>query len=324
MLGGELPTSCGFDAISTASEAAGDRNRHCPRRRGQMAHAVRIVRSIHPPIDLFEDIAHPADWPLLVSAEQKTNPRLMESVGNRHLVPPGRRVAGPGASHLVAPFTHVSVDRPSRFSAGAYGVLYAGNAFEVALFETIHHHGRFMTRTKEAAGWASQFREIVLDVDARLHDLRGRDPNHSAAIDPDDYSASRELGAQLRVAGSDGLVYPSLRFEGGQCVGLSIPIALRIRSKGGIWIIIGMVLAWICFVISAVEPSIVWSDRIALARVPGAIDRFHNSGSASRGDRSSSSHCRGQGFDSPHSTKILSNINRLHGLAREVRRDDRS
>jgi hypothetical protein len=35
--------------------------------------AVRIIRSIFPPIDLFEDIADPADWPLLVSAEMKTN-----------------------------------------------------------------------------------------------------------------------------------------------------------------------------------------------------------------------------------------------------------
>ena len=61
--------------------------------------AVRIIRSIHPPIDLFEDIADPADWPLLISAEQKTNPRLMESIGNLDLVPAGRRVAGPGASY---------------------------------------------------------------------------------------------------------------------------------------------------------------------------------------------------------------------------------
>jgi len=36
--------------------------------------AVRIIRSIYPPIDLFEDIADPADWPLLISAEQKSNP----------------------------------------------------------------------------------------------------------------------------------------------------------------------------------------------------------------------------------------------------------
>ena len=40
--------------------------------------AVRIIRSIYPLIDLFEDIADPADWPLLISAEQKTNPRLSD------------------------------------------------------------------------------------------------------------------------------------------------------------------------------------------------------------------------------------------------------
>ncbi|MBW7946602.1 MAG: RES domain-containing protein, partial [Sphingomonadaceae bacterium] len=73
--------------------------------------AVRIIRSAWPPIDLFEDIADPADWPLLIAAEQKTNPRLMASIGTLDLVPPKRRVAGPGASWLMAPFTHVSTDR---------------------------------------------------------------------------------------------------------------------------------------------------------------------------------------------------------------------
>ena len=57
--------------------------------------SVRIIRSIFPPIDLFEDIADPADWPLIISAEQKTNPRLMETIGNLDLVPEKRRVAGP-------------------------------------------------------------------------------------------------------------------------------------------------------------------------------------------------------------------------------------
>ena len=49
--------------------------------------AVRIIRSAFPPVDLFEDIADPADWPLLISAEQKTNPRVMASIGNLDLVP---------------------------------------------------------------------------------------------------------------------------------------------------------------------------------------------------------------------------------------------
>jgi len=177
---------------------------------------------VFPPIDLFEDIADPADWPLLISAEQKTNPRLMETIGNLDLVPEGRRVAGPGASYLMAPFTHVSPERPSRFSNGAYGVLYAGDRFEVALLETIHHHQRFMARTSEPAGWTSQFREIVLDIDARLHDLRG-DPAPATALDPDDYAASQALGARLRAGGSDGVAYPSVRAPGGDCVGLFYP-----------------------------------------------------------------------------------------------------
>jgi hypothetical protein len=184
--------------------------------------AVRIIRSLFPPIDLFEDIADPADWPLILAAEQKTNPRLMESVGNLALVPLERRVSGAGASWLMAPFTHVSPDRPSRFSAGSYGVLYAGDRFEVALFETVHHHARFMAATREKPGWTSQFREIVLDVEANLHDLRAL-PSSDPVLAADDYAQSQALGARLRGAGSDGVVYPSVRRPGGACVGLFHP-----------------------------------------------------------------------------------------------------
>jgi RES domain len=170
--------------------------------------AVRIVRSIYPTIDLFEDIADPADWPLLISAEQKTNPRLMENIGNLDLVPESRRVGGQGAIYLMAPFCHVSSDRKSRFSDGSFGVLYAGNVFEVALLETIYHHEHFMARTKEAAGWTSQFREIIMSIDARLHDLRKPNADQLRALDPDSYAVSQGLAVQLRAAGSDGLIYP--------------------------------------------------------------------------------------------------------------------
>jgi RES domain len=185
--------------------------------------AVRIIRSIYPPIDLFEDIADPADWPLLISAEQKTNPRIMANIGNLDLVPEARRVGGNGASFLMAPFTHVSPDRSSRFSDGSYGVLYAGNIFEVALFETIHHHARFMARTKEAPGWTSQFREIILNIDARLHDLRGPKPEFAAALNPDDYAPSQTLGMRLRASGSNGITYPSVRHPDGECAALFYP-----------------------------------------------------------------------------------------------------
>lgn len=185
--------------------------------------AVRIIRSIHPPIDLFEDIADPADWPLLISAEQKTNPRLIEAIGNLDLVPPERRASGPGSSYLMAPFTHVSLDRPSRFSDGRFGILYAGNVFEVALAETMHHHARFMAATAEPPGWTSQFREIVLGIAADLHDLRGDPGAYADVLSPDSYGVSQALGAHLRETGADGIVYPSVRAEGGECAAVFYP-----------------------------------------------------------------------------------------------------
>jgi RES domain len=184
--------------------------------------AVRIIRSCYPPIDLFEDIADPADWPLILAAEQKTNPRLMETLGNIDLVPEHRRVAGAGASYLMAPFTHVSTDRPSRFSDGSYGVLHVGREFETALFETIHHHARFMTDTNEVPGWTSQFRELLMNTTATLRDCRGLPPT-DPVLSTDDYAASQRLGATLRTSGSDGVVYPSIRNPGGECAGLFYP-----------------------------------------------------------------------------------------------------
>ena len=124
----------------------------------------------------------------------------------------------------MAPFTHVSPERPSRFSDGSFGVLYAGESFEVALLlETLFHHGRFMARTREPAGWTSQFREILLDVSGDLVDLRIDADSHGAYLDPDDYGAGQTLGLRLRETGAEGIVYPSVRYRGGDCVGLFHP-----------------------------------------------------------------------------------------------------
>jgi hypothetical protein len=175
----------------------------------------RLIRSIYPPVDLFEDIADPADWELIASAEAKTNPRVRDEIGAIRLVPVERRVAGPGASWVMAPFCHTSPDRPSRFSDGRFGVYYAGDRFEVALSETIHHFERFMRATGEGPG-SADYRELVGSIDADLHDLR-RDPRFAAALDPDDYAPAQALARDLRDRqASHGIVYPSVRHPAGQ------------------------------------------------------------------------------------------------------------
>ena len=181
--------------------------------------AWRMIRSIHPPVDLFEDIADPRDWEALVSAESKTNPRLRDHIGRLDLVPPQRRVSGPGASYLMAPFVHVSTDRPGRFTDGTYGVYSAGDAEEVAIREVAHHHARAMAGSREAAGWTSQFRMLVNRLDLDLCDARP----HGRYHDPDDYKHSQALGRRLREGGANGIVYRSVRCPGGQCAAIFWP-----------------------------------------------------------------------------------------------------
>ena len=181
--------------------------------------AYRLIRSIYPPIDLFEDIADPSDWEALASAEAKTNPRVWEHLGRLDLVPPDRRVSGPGSSYLMAPFVHVSHDRPSRFTDGSYGVLSIGDREEVSIREVAHHHSRFMSASNEPPGWTSQFRMLVTSLDLELHDARPLPDCHR----PDDYAPSQTLARQLRNIGSNGIVYSSVRCPGGECAGLFWP-----------------------------------------------------------------------------------------------------
>ena len=138
------------------------------------------------------------------------------------MVPPHRRVGGTGASFLMAPFVHASTDRPSRFSSGDFGILYVAKVFETALIETAFHHGRFMGATREKPGWTSQFRELSMDVQGSLHDLRGETAAVSV-LAADDYTEGQRLGAALRSAGSEGIVYPSVRHPGGECSALFYP-----------------------------------------------------------------------------------------------------
>lgn len=181
--------------------------------------AYRLIRSIYPPIDLFEDIADPRDWEALASAESKTNPRIWAHLGRLDLIPVERRVSGPGSSYLMAPFVHISHDRPGRFTDGSYGVFSAGDSAEVSIREVAYHHANLMASTAEAPGWTSQFRMLVTRLDLDLHDARPLPEIHH----PDDYSASQALGRQLRSAGSNGILYSSVRCLGGQCAALFWP-----------------------------------------------------------------------------------------------------
>lgn len=199
--------------------------------RVRWAKAYRIISSIFPPIDLFEDTSDPADWDLLASLESKSNPRIIEVIGQLALVPPERRVSGSGASYVMAPFTHVSTNWTGRFHDGRFGVYYAANKAETALAETMHHRSEIYRASSEAPGWFSQYRELIGKVDRSFHDITS-DKAYLDCLKPSGYTASQALAHELRSQGSNGVLYPSVRDKTGQCIAAFWPDVVGIPKQG--------------------------------------------------------------------------------------------
>lgn len=200
-----------------------------PLRRVRWREATRILPTRYPPVPLFERLGDPATWAVLAEVEALTNPRLREEVGRIAHVPVAERVAGPGASWVMGAFAH---RRPSRFSDGSHGVYYCADHEATAIAETRWHLGRFYAATSEPP-LDVEMRVLVGSIDDRFHDLR-RSGKWRAALHPDDYTAGQLLGRKLREQGSRGVVYPSVRRAGGQCVGAFTPRAVGLPRQAGV------------------------------------------------------------------------------------------
>ena len=195
--------------------------------------ATRIIASRHPPVPLFERVSSDAAvWDALIAAEMLVNPRLRDEVGEIRLVPPDERVSGPGATYVMASFTHLN-RRGSRFSDGTFGVYYAGREFETALRETAWHFARIAADSADGSR-REDMRVLVGRIDSRMHDVATLPPAGQARLlDPASYASSQPFGAWLREEGSNGIVYRSVRHHGGRCVAAFRPraVGLPVQTK---------------------------------------------------------------------------------------------
>lgn len=181
----------------------------------------RIVPSRFPPVGLFDAVADPDDLEAVFQIEAMTNDRLRDEVGEISLVPPEDRVSGPGTTPIMAAFTHLKPDG-DRFTDGSYGVFYASLTIETAVAETKHHRIRFLQATDEPAQ-ELDMRVYAVDLEAELHDIRGMQASNPTWYHPTRYAMSQELARGLKESGSDGIVYDSVRYDGGECAAVFRP-----------------------------------------------------------------------------------------------------
>lgn len=178
--------------------------------------AYRVIPSRFPAVGLFERVASSEDFDALYALEAMTNDRLRDEVGEISLVPAEERLFGPGSTCIMAAFTHLN-PQGSRFSDGRYGVFYCARKRDTAIAETRYHAALFMAATAEPP-MRLQMRLYSVEAKGQVADLREASRAEPRIVDPDDYGYSQAIGRTLRAEGALGIVYPSVRHPGGQCL----------------------------------------------------------------------------------------------------------
>ncbi len=188
----------------------------------------RLIPSRFPTINLFDWAESHEELEEIAALEGLTNDRLSTEYGELYRVAKEDWVSGPGATILMAPFTHPG---ESRFSDGTYGVYYAGDSLQTAIAETKFHRERFLDASKEAP-CLLQMREYTTKVQQLLVDITQGGFKKYLNPDPSQYSVSQAFGRELKNAREWGLLYPSVRMKGNKCVAIFRPPALTIPVQG--------------------------------------------------------------------------------------------
>lgn len=188
----------------------------------------RLIPSRFPTINLFDWVQSAKELEEVATLEGLTNDRLSTEYGELYRVAKEDWVSGPGATILMAPFTHPG---ESRFTDGTYGVYYAGDSLQTAIAETKFHRERFLNASKETP-CLLQMREYTTKVQQSLVDITRGGFKKYCHPDPTQYSVSQAFGRELKESREWGLLYPSVRMKGKNCVAIFRPPALTIPVQG--------------------------------------------------------------------------------------------
>ncbi len=171
--------------------------------------------------------AHLAD---IFDLDNRTNDRLLAE----HQLLPGigihELVFGfPFSSIVNAAFTHAD-PLGSRFNGPDRGAWYAAFEVRTSQAEVAFHKA---VQLAESGRFKDEvtYDDYLADFNAEFHDLRDA-PQFSSCLAPDSYMDSQLLAEQLLVAGSLGVVYPSVRRPQGTCIACFQPVLVTNVRKG--------------------------------------------------------------------------------------------
>ncbi|NKC49535.1 RES family NAD+ phosphorylase [Ochrobactrum anthropi ATCC 49188] len=119
----------------------------------------------------------------------------------------------PNSSIVMATFLHVAPGG-MRFNSPELGAWYAAARLTTSVVEVAHHMRRETVATQQDS-LARTFRVYTAKLEEDFVDICGEQAALPAIYDPTDYAASQTFGEEMRVSGEFGILFDSLRHEGG-------------------------------------------------------------------------------------------------------------
>jgi RES domain-containing protein len=179
-----------------------------------LRNTVRLIPSRYPSTGILDTIARPEDLDAVIELESWTNDRISEQIGILHRIPGREWVTGkPMSTVVMAAFSH---PRPSggRFNSGERGAWYSSTSLDTAHAEVLFHRSQELSEVGVTDAYL-EVRAYLADFRGPFHDLRQMS---GAIFSKTSYAASQRLAADLLAAGSNGVIYPSVRRPEGTCI----------------------------------------------------------------------------------------------------------
>jgi hypothetical protein len=177
--------------------------------------AHRVIPSQFPPIPVFDTVSTAADLKTAMDLEGWTNDRLVEARLNR--LDQADWVYGiPNSSIVMAAFLHIS-PTGMRFNSGELGGWYAAGHIDTAISEVAHHLRRECA-DRNKAELTRTYRAYSCSVAGDYVDIRGEHATSPGLYADDSYAWSQPFGEGVRTQKHNGILFDSLRHDGGENV----------------------------------------------------------------------------------------------------------
>ncbi len=158
----------------------------------------------------------------LIELDGATNERLLGEEGLLPGISVHELVYGVSYAHVVnAAFTHAGPGG-GRFNNSERGAWYCGVERETSIAEVVFHKLRQLEEVDWREEEISTFDDYLADFTTQMQDLRAPKPQYKRFLKagpiPDCYADSQELAVVLLAQQSNGIIYPSVRKKGGDCI----------------------------------------------------------------------------------------------------------